>query len=88
MAINLENEITLQDGRKLGYAECGDRSRYPTFYSHGIPNSRLISSSCRQYLPVRQNASSAFSYGKYRPDQPIYGLKGAVAVSDSAFIGC
>lgn len=42
----LENDqyaqtITLEDGRKLGYAEFGDLQRKPIFYFHGHRSSRL-----------------------------------------------
>lgn len=33
--------ITLKDGRKLGFLECGDPKGHPVFYFHGFPGSRL-----------------------------------------------
>jgi pimeloyl-ACP methyl ester carboxylesterase len=33
--------ITLADGRRLGFAEFGDRQGKPVFYFHGFPGSRL-----------------------------------------------
>jgi pimeloyl-ACP methyl ester carboxylesterase len=33
--------LTLRDGRRLAYAECGDRGGSPAFYFHGTPGSRL-----------------------------------------------
>jgi pimeloyl-ACP methyl ester carboxylesterase len=34
-------QITLADGRRLGFAEFGDRQGKPVFYFHGFPGSRL-----------------------------------------------
>jgi pimeloyl-ACP methyl ester carboxylesterase len=34
-------ELTLADGRTLGYAEYGDRKGWPLVYLHGFPGSRL-----------------------------------------------
>jgi pimeloyl-ACP methyl ester carboxylesterase len=36
-----QNYITLRDGRRLGFAEFGDRQGKPVFYFHGFPGSRL-----------------------------------------------
>lgn len=36
-----DNIIELQDGRKIGFAECGDPIGYPILYFHGFPGSRL-----------------------------------------------
>ena len=41
MSINSQNNITLSGGRKLGFAEFGDRQGRPVFYFHGFPGSRL-----------------------------------------------
>jgi pimeloyl-ACP methyl ester carboxylesterase len=41
MSINSQNNITLSGGRKLGFAEVGDRTGKPVFYFHGFPGSRL-----------------------------------------------
>jgi pimeloyl-ACP methyl ester carboxylesterase len=41
MSIKSQNSITLSDGRKLGFAEFGDRRGQPVFYFHGFPGSRL-----------------------------------------------
>jgi pimeloyl-ACP methyl ester carboxylesterase len=37
----LDHQITLKDGRKLGYAECGNPQGKPVFYFHGTPGSRI-----------------------------------------------
>lgn len=42
-AVKTDNEITLSDGRILGYAEYGDSLGYPIFYFHGGQESRLSS---------------------------------------------
>lgn len=36
------NIIHLQDGRKLGVIEYGDREGYPVFFFHGTPGSRIM----------------------------------------------
>jgi pimeloyl-ACP methyl ester carboxylesterase len=36
-----QKHITLSDGRRLGFAEFGDRQGKPVFYCHGFPGSRL-----------------------------------------------
>ena len=41
---NLSSFITLKDGRKLGFLECGDKKGHPVFYFHGFPGSRLQAS--------------------------------------------
>jgi len=39
---NKENQVLeLKNGRKLGYAECGDLNGKPIFQFHGHPGSRL-----------------------------------------------
>jgi pimeloyl-ACP methyl ester carboxylesterase len=37
----IHNHITLADGRRLGFAEFGERKGKPVFYFHGFPGSRL-----------------------------------------------
>ena len=37
----MDQQIRLQDGRVLGYAEYGDPDGVPVFYFHGFPSSRL-----------------------------------------------
>ena len=65
----LNQQIKLQDGRTLGYAEYGPPSGYPVFYFHGFPSSRLDwqlfnQDEVHQELKVRIIA----------PDRPGYGL--------------
>lgn len=38
---NTSQQIKLQDGRVLGYAEYGSPEGLPVFYFHGFPGSRL-----------------------------------------------
>ena len=37
----INQQIKLKDGRKLGYAECGNLKGKPVFYFHGTPGSRF-----------------------------------------------
>jgi pimeloyl-ACP methyl ester carboxylesterase len=37
----IQNHIILSDGRRLSFAEFGDRQGTPVFYFHGFPGSRL-----------------------------------------------
>jgi pimeloyl-ACP methyl ester carboxylesterase len=41
MSNNISNQICLSDGRRLSFAEFGDRKGKPVFYFHGFPGSRL-----------------------------------------------
>ena len=41
MAIKTDNQIKLQDGTQLGYAELGDPAGYPVLHFHGMPSSRM-----------------------------------------------
>jgi pimeloyl-ACP methyl ester carboxylesterase len=41
MSNNICNQIILSDGRRLSFAEFGDRQGKPVFYFHGFPGSRL-----------------------------------------------
>jgi len=41
MSNNICNQITLCDGRRIGFSEFGDRQGTPVFYFHGFPGSRL-----------------------------------------------
>jgi len=41
MSIKSQNNIILSDGRKLGFAEFGERQGKPVFYFHGFPGSHL-----------------------------------------------
>ena len=68
-ANKLNQQISLQDGRALGYAEFGPPDGFPVFYFHGFPSSRLdwqlvSEDSLLQDVNVRIIA----------PDRPGYGL--------------
>jgi pimeloyl-ACP methyl ester carboxylesterase len=41
MSIKYQNNLSLSDGRKLGFAEFGEMQGKPVFYFHGFPGSRL-----------------------------------------------
>jgi len=41
MAVKSDNQIKLQDGYLVGYAEYGDLEGKPVLYFHGLPSSRL-----------------------------------------------
>jgi pimeloyl-ACP methyl ester carboxylesterase len=65
----INQQIKLQDGRLMGYAEYGPAGGYPVFYFHGFPSSRLDwqlfdDDDLLQELNVRIIA----------PDRPGYGL--------------
>lgn len=62
-----EHFISLNDGRKLGYAEYGDPVGLPIFYFHGFPASRL-----EGYLHAA--AASAEGIRLIAPDRPGFGI--------------
>ncbi len=41
MAIKTDNQIKLQDGTRMGYAELGDPAGKPVLHFHGMPSSRM-----------------------------------------------
>jgi pimeloyl-ACP methyl ester carboxylesterase len=41
MSVNTENQITLSNGRVIGYAEYGDLHGKPVLHFHGMPSSRF-----------------------------------------------
>ena len=41
MVTDRTNQLTLKDGRSLGYTEHGVQEGKPIFYFHGFPGSRL-----------------------------------------------
>ena len=62
-------QITLPDGRILGYAEYGSPEGMPVFYFHGFPSSRLD-----WQLITDDNLLSELSVRVIAPDRPGYGL--------------
>lgn len=59
--------ITLKDGRKLGFLECGDPKGHPVFYFHGFPGSRL---QARDFAET----AKAHRYRLFGIDRPGMGL--------------
>jgi pimeloyl-ACP methyl ester carboxylesterase len=65
--IGADKQITLHDGRRLGYAEYGDPDGEPLIYFHGFPSSRLEAGLCQEGARRRQVRVIAI-------DRPGYGL--------------
>ncbi|MDV3242606.1 MAG: alpha/beta hydrolase, partial [Methylocaldum sp.] len=63
----LDQTMTLEDGRRLGFAEVGYSAGLPVVYCHGFPASRLESVLIAQ-AAERQRARII------APDRPGYGL--------------
>ena len=66
---NTSQQIKLQDGRMLGYAEYGSPGGIPVFYFHGFPSSRLD-----WQLINDDNLLSELNVRVIAPDRPGYGL--------------
>jgi len=60
-------QITLGDGRRLGYAEYGDPAGSPLLYFHGLPSSRLEAALC-------EGAGRRLGIRILAVDRPGYGL--------------
>ena len=67
MPINTDNELTLPDGRRLGYAAYGPEDGWPILFFHGIPGSRHSSHSAGLVGETHGARVIAF-------DRPGYGL--------------
>lgn len=65
----LNQQIELQDGRILGYAEFGPSDGNPVFYFHGFPSSRLD-----WQLVNEDNLLQDLNVHIIAPDRPGYGL--------------
>jgi pimeloyl-ACP methyl ester carboxylesterase len=63
----LNQQIKLKDGRKLGYAECGNPQGKPVFYFHGTPGSRL---ECNIFLETGNSVGARIIVA----DRPGFGL--------------
>jgi pimeloyl-ACP methyl ester carboxylesterase len=72
--------ISLSDGRRLGYAEFGDRQGKPLFYCHGFPGSRL---EARLADRISCNMQIRF-VGIDRPGYGLSSFKAARTISDWA----
>ena len=66
-ANRVDQVLTLQDGRTLGYAEYGNPKGFPLLYLHGFPSSRLEGSAFDD-IAWRRNLRII------APDRPGYGL--------------
>ena len=69
MVANLDNQIVLKDGRKLGYAEIGDPAGTPVIHFHGVPDSRLEGT-----LPGIEETARWLGTRLILPDRPGFGL--------------
>lgn len=65
--MNEEQQVSLPDGRKMGYAEYGDEKGIPVFFFHGWPSSRYQAA----YL---DEASKKRGIRLIAPDRPGIGL--------------
>lgn len=65
----ISQQIKLQDGRMLGYAEYGASEGIPIFYFHGFPSSRLD-----WQLSNDDNSLTELNVRVIAPDRPGYGL--------------
>lgn len=63
----VDSFITLKDGRKLGFIECGDPKGHPVFYFHGFPGSRLQASDFHEIAKTHR-------YRFFGIDRPGMGL--------------
>ncbi len=63
----LNQQVTLRDGRRLGYAEFGPSEGTPLLYFHGWPSSRLEAAAMR-------DAVANLGLHVVAPDRPGYGL--------------
>ncbi len=61
------NQITLRDGRRLGYTEFGAPGGRPVFFCHGFPASRLDAR-------LAHEAAARLGVRLIAPDRPGYGL--------------
>jgi len=63
----LNQQLTLRDGRRLGYAEYGPGDGLPLLYFHGWPSSRLEALAMKQVV-------AELKFRVIAPDRPGYGL--------------
>lgn len=67
MVLENNRQLTLADGRVLGYAEYGDPSGRPLVYLHGFPGSRLAGA-------ILDGAAGALGVRVLAPERPGLGL--------------
>lgn len=80
----MAESITLSDGRKLGFAEYGQKHGTPVLFCHGTPGSRLTLS------PEMSQTADTMGFHIIAPDRPGYGLSDPVRPlksGDFSFIG-
>ena len=63
-------QISLHDGRTLGYAEYGAPEGTPVFYFHGFPSSRLDTGSYFATTSRSRNSMGASSIRRLAGDHP------------------
>ena len=69
MTIRTDNQIKLNNGRLLGFAEYGDFNGKPLLYFHGCPSSRLEGN-----LPATDETATRLHIHIIAPDRPGIGL--------------
>jgi pimeloyl-ACP methyl ester carboxylesterase len=69
MSAKTDNQIKLNDGRTLGYAEYGDPQGKPVLYFHGLPSSRLEGN-----RPAIDEIATRLHARIIAPDRPGIGL--------------
>jgi pimeloyl-ACP methyl ester carboxylesterase len=69
MSIKTTNQINLEDGRTLGYAEYGDLQGMPVMHFHGVPSSRLEGNH-----PLVDQYASQLHIRLIFPDRPGIGI--------------
>src|SRR5580765_7979701 len=62
-------EVTMRDGRRLAYSECGAADGRPIIYCHGVPSSRVEAE-----LNVDGGVVAALGLRVIVPDRPGIGL--------------
>jgi pimeloyl-ACP methyl ester carboxylesterase len=76
----MDRQVTLSDGRKLGFRESGSRDGFPLFYFHGFPGSRKEAGLLNEIYPngIAQGTSEQLSEGSgwriFAIDRPGMGL--------------
>ncbi|MBP1693646.1 MAG: putative hydrolase or acyltransferase of alpha/beta superfamily, partial [Chloroflexi bacterium] len=69
MSINTDNQVKLNDGRAVGYAEYGDLTGKPVIHLHGSPSSRFEANN-----PDLVEIAERFQIRLIVPDRPGIGL--------------
>ncbi len=69
MALKLDNQVQLKNGRRLGYAEIGDPRGRPVLHFHGMPSSRMEIS-----RPSLDEIATRLGARVLAPERPGFGL--------------